>query len=433
MSIFNFRRLNNGPDKQKQAVSVSDSHGLAELLALSDAINGTNVTPDSALRLPVFLACVQVISQSLAMLPINIFERSETDGLTSRKSLKDHDLYKVLSLKPNDFQSPFEFKLQMTFNAAHMGNAYAHITRLGNRIIQLVPLKPGAVTVKQRSDYSLEYTVSHVDGVTGLPNKTIYEGSDIFHLRGLLNRNGYEAESPVKIGRNSIAASTVMEDFARKYFNGNARARGAFRTPGETTLGDEAFERLKGELSAAADSDTLMLLENGLEYIKLDYSARESQFNDTRKDQRIEVCRLFRIPPHMVHILDNATFSNIEHQSRDFVDYTLMPWLQSWEGAIRTQLLDPLEESIYPKISAQAFLRGDNQTRSAFYQSAVQGPWMTANEARNLEDMDEIEGGNDLLQPLNMAPAGDDPDENAEPNPDNDAGDGIDPPVIDDE
>ena len=425
MSKWNLRRLSVVPERVKQAGA-----SLFELTQHGEAGGGKRVTPERALELPVFLACVQVISQSLAMLPIRIMERTETDGRISRDVLRDDDLYKVLALQPNAFQSPYEFKLQMTYNAAHTGNAYAHITRVGNRVIQLVPLKPGTVEVKQLADYTLEYVVTRTEGTQ--TTRTTYTNKDIFHLRGHLNSNGWLAESPVELGKKSILASLIMEEFASNFFKGRSRARGAFRTPGETTLNDDAFKRLKDQLDAALDTDTTPLLENGLEYLRLDYSAREAQFAETRKDQRIEICRLFRIPPHMVHILDNATFSNIEHQSRDFVDYTLMPWLQAWEGAIRTQLLDPQEESIYPKISAQAFLRGDNQTRAAFYQSAVQGPWMTANEARNHEDMDEIEGADELLQPLNMTPVGQDP--NADQSTDDNAGNNNgDTPVVDDE
>ena len=387
--------------------SAANSQELEQLLLsmYSLANNGLTVTPSGALKVPEVLGCINVLAQSMSMLPLNIYERTDS----GRTKLKTDPVYKVMGQKPNEYQSPLEFKRMMTFNCAWQGNSYAKKVMLRGKLIYLWPLPNASVEPKLQDDWSIKYKI-HPDP----NNKHVYETldqSEVLHLRGPICPKGWISESPVEICKNAIATMIAIDNFSGKYFNGGAKAKGAFRLPTMDALGDEAFERLKATLNESANSDVIPLLEQGLEWVKMDYSARDSLLGELQDAQVNKICRVWRIQPHMIQSLKNATFSNIEHQSREFVDHTLMPWIGLWESAMKMQLMDPYNDDIYPKISAQALLRGDNATRASVYQTATQSPYMTPNEARALEDMDDIEGGDELLRPLNMGSAKDQNDE----------------------
>jgi HK97 family phage portal protein len=387
------------PRRVKSTATTPQEIEAMILAQYTQSLSGISVSPNDAIKVPEVLACINVIAQSFSMLPFHLMQKKDE----SREKVTDSPVYKVLGQKPNGFQSPLEFRRTMTFNAAWQGNAYAHAQKLGGRLLQLVPIANSRVTPKLQDDYSIEY---HIKGTSGQPNTDkVYTEDEIFHLRGPICPAGWLSDSPIVVGREPIATMIAMDRYAGKLFLKESMARGAFKLPQMESLSDEEFDRLKASLNASTESGEIPLLEQGLEYLKMDYSARESQFSEMASQQINKLCRLWRIQPHMIQSLKDATFSNIEHQSREFVDHTLMPWIQLWESAIKMQLMDPAREDTYPKFSVQALLRGDNATRAAFYQSAVGGPWMAPNEARQFEDMNSVEGGDELLKPLNMTGA----------------------------
>ena len=393
------------PRRVKETATTPQELEAMILSQYSQSISGINVSASDAIKVPEVLACINVIAQSFSMLPFHLMKKQAE----SRENVTNSPIYRVLGQKPNGFQSPLEFRRTMTFNAAWQGNAYAHAQKLGGRLLQLVPIANSRVTPKLQDDYSIEY---HIKGTGGQPNTDkVYTEDEIFHLRGPICPAGWLSDSPVVVGREAIATMIAMDRFSGKLFLKESMARGAFKLPQMESLYDEEFDRLKLSLNESTESGQIPLLEQGLEYLKMDYSARESQFSEMSSQQVNKICRLFRIQPHMIQALKDATFSNIEHQSREFVDHTLMPWVQLWESAIKMQLMDPTRDDMYPKFSVQALLRGDNATRAAFYQSAVGGPWMAPNEARAFEDMNSMDGGDDLLKPLNMTDAANETDE----------------------
>ena len=387
--------------KSEAPTSASTPQQLEALLRASvlATANGITVNHELALRVPEVLACINVLAQSMSMLPLHMYRTTAT----GREKISDHPVYKTLGRKPNPLQSPLEFRRVMTFRAAWRGNAYAYVTRLGGRVLQVVPIS-APVTPRVLDNYTMEYEVQLPKG-----DRRVLKQSEVFHLRGPVCLDGAVACSPVELGRDAIATMVAIERFAGRYFSKGAQAKGAFRLPAGGALKDSEFDRLKSELNAAASGDVIPLLEQGLEWVAMDYSARDSLLDSMQAAQILKICRIWRIQPHMVQEMKAATFSNIEHQSREFVDHTLMPWIRLWESAIQMQLIeDDSDDAPYPKISAQALLRGDNKTRSEMYRSAVGGPYMTPNEARGLEEMDVIEGGNELLRPMNMGEADED-------------------------
>ena len=388
--------------EQKAAPTIASTPRDIERLILSMyavASNGLNVTPGNALKVPEVLACINVIAQSMSMLPFSVLEKTET----GRQKRKDIDIYRVLGQKPNAYQSAVEFRRTMTFNAAWRGNSYAKIVRTRKRLLELWPIPNDSIRPILNDDWSITYEIRGAN--TGAIE--YLSQSEVFHLRGPICPQGWLSESPIELAKDAIGTMIAIDRFSGKYFNGGAKAKGAFRLPTMESLDDDAFDRLKSTLNEALESDLAPLFEQGLEWVKMDYSARESQLDSILHAQIHKICRIWRIQPHMIQELADATFSNIEHQSREFVDHTLMPWIQLWESAVKTQLMDPTNDDVYPKISAQALLRGDNATRAAFYTAAVGGPWMSPDEAREYEDMDVIDGGDDLLRPMNMTAAND--------------------------
>lgn len=383
--------------KSSSPTEASTPQQLEALLRASvlAAANGITVTPELSLKVPEVLACINVLAQSMSMLPLHMYRSTET----GREKVTDHPVYRTLGRKPNRLQSPLEFRRVMTFRAAWRGNAYAHVTRLRGRVLQVIPI---SVPVKPRvlDDYTMEYELQLPGGV-----RRVMSQSEVFHLRGPICMDGAISCSPVELGRDAIATMIAIERFAGRYFSKGAQAKGAFRLPSGGALQDNEFDRLKTELNAAASGDVIPLLEQGLEWVAMDYNARESLLDAMQDAQVLKICRIWRIQPHMIQSMKAATFSNIEHQSREFVDHTLMPWIRLWESAIQMQLIEDDDNAPYTRISAQALLRGDNKTRSEMFSSAVGGPYMTPNEARGLEEMDDIEGGDELLRPLNMGEA----------------------------
>lgn len=381
--------------------------------AVRQSASGITVTPETALQCSAVFACVQVLAQSIGQLPMHMYERAGDE----KKRAEAHPLHALLHDQPNDYQSAVEFRETLQANAALYGNGYAYISRLNGRPIELHPLHSAAVRVERMSDLSLRY---HVTGESG--QVTIYSAEQIFHLRGF-SRTGWLGESPIKHAREAIALSLAAEQFGALFFRNGAKSKGAFRLP-EGALDDASFKRLKDQLNEVASGENAHktpLLERGIEWVAMDHSAKDSQLTELRNHQVIEIARVFRIPPHIIQHLEKSSFNNIEHQSREFVLHTLMPWVRRWEGAVQRQLVQE-KKRYFAEFSLQNFLRGDNKSRAEFFAKATGGPWMTVNEARALENLRGVEGGDELLQPLNMGGAGDDedadPPEGGEPKPD---------------
>lgn len=382
-----------GPDRAKSM----DSHDLLlTIMGGGDVTASISVTPLKALKVPEVSACINVLAQSISLLPFAVYQNTENGKEKDRKST----IYKVLGQKPNTYQSPIEFFRQMTFNCAWLGNAYARKIILGGKLIGLVPIENSRVKVKLTDSGDVVYEVN--TGTQRSRKVETLSSDEIFHLRGPMCPKGWVSESPVEYAKETIATMIAIGNFSTKYFNGGAKAKAAFSLPSQEMLSDEAFERLRTSIDAAMAGDKPLVLEGGMEVSKLDYSARESLLADITALTVNKLCRIWRIQPHLIQELAKATYSNIEHQSREFVDHTLMPWIRLWESSIKMQLMDPYNDDVYPKLSAQALLRGDNKTRSEFYAKAVGGPWMTANQARALEEMPPVAGGEKLLTPMNM-------------------------------
>ena len=375
--------------------------------------SGIVVNPQTAMQTATVYSCVQVLAQSIGMLPCNLYLKS-TDG--TRRLAENHPVYKLFSEQPNDWQSPLEFLEMMVASLCMRGNAYAWINRdKSNKVVEILPLHPDMVRVNMGNAFQLQYQVTMPDGTF----RTMGAG-ELLHIRGL-TMNGWLGISPIAYARESIGLALAAEKFGSQLFRNGAKMGGVLEHPNK--LGEESYKRLKNSFDEAysgENSHKTALLEEGMKFSKITMTANDSQFLETRKYQRSEIASIYRVPPHMIGDLERATFSNIEQQSLEFVTYTLMPWLTRIEQAIKRDLLLPKERSqFHVKFSVASLLRGDATARSAYYHNGILDGWLTRNEARAAESeignvLNPIEGLDTPLMPLNMTDGTDDPDEAAD-------------------
>lgn len=354
-----------------------------------------SVTSDAAMRLTAVYACVRVLAESVSMLPFVLYTESENGA---KKPNKKHWLYKLLAVRPNSFQNPLEFREMMQGHVSLRGNAYAQIVSNGAGIVtDLIPLHPDRVTVEQLSDTNWRYRVRNMDQTV-----TTFNRGSIFHLRGL-SGDGIMGYNPIQAARESVATGLAAQDYGMRYFENDATPGGWIEYPGQFK-DDDQKRRFREQFQATQTGrhrHKTAVLELGMKYHQISITNQDAQYLETRKFSVAEIARLFRIPPHLIGDLEKATFSNIEQQSLEFVNFTLMPWLVRWEEAIRYAFLEP-EDELNVEFQVTALLRGDAAARAAYYHNGILDGWMVRNEARKAEGLNPIDGLDEPLRPLNM-------------------------------
>ena len=379
---------------------------------------GIIVNPQTAMQSAAVYSCVQVLAQSIAMLPVNLYQKL---GDGSKKIADAHPVFELLHDQPNSYQTSIEFWEMMVASLCLRGNAYAYINRIGNgKIKELLPLHPDMVRVEMAADFTIRYQVTLPDGTF-----RHFSNGELFHIRGL-TLNGWLGISPIAYAREAIGLALATEKFGGQLFRNGAKMGGVLEHPGH--LGEEAYKRLKttfDEAYSGENAHKTAILEEGMKFSKITMTADDSQFLETRKYQRSEIAAIFRVPPHMIGDLERATFSNIEQQSLEFVNFTLMPWLARIEKAIKRDLLLGTDKQKYTaKFNVASLLRGDASSRATYYHNGILDGWMTRNEARQAESelgivLNPIDGLDTPLMPLNMTDGTDDPDaalDTTEPN-----------------
>lgn len=365
--------------------------------------SGVAVDELRAMQTSAVYACVRVLSETVASLPLFLF-RKEKRG--SAKAT-EHPLYEVLHDLPNGEMTSFNFREVMMTSLLLYGNAYARIIRdKAGHVKELWYLKPTQMEVERDSaTKKINYTYSD-----DKDNKSYtYKPEQIFHIVGL-GYDGIKGLSPIDQAREAVGLALATEEYGARFFGNGARPGGVLEHPGAVKDPEKLRESWNKVYQGAKNSNKVAVLEEGMKYHEIGLSPEASQFLETRKYQLNEICRIFRVPPHLVGDLERSTFSNIEHQSIDFVTHTIRPWLVRWEQAIYKSLLNEQERSLYyAKFNVDGLLRGDFATRTQGYATARQNGWMSVNEIRELEEMNPIppeKGGDDYLVNGNMIGAG---------------------------
>ncbi len=371
---------------------------------------GKRVTERSAMQMTAVYSCVRILAEAVAGLPLHFYKYKD-DG--SKEKALDNSLYRLLHDEPNPEMSSFVFRETLMTHLLLWGNAYAQIIRNGKgEIIALYPLMANKMQVDRDENGQLYYIYTRSsDEAKTMEGITVYlSPRDVLHIPGL-GFDGLVGYSPIAMAKNAIGLAMATEEYGAKFFANGAAPSGVLEHPG--TIKDPARlrENWNATFGGSANSGKVAVLEEGMKYTPISISPEQAQFLETRKFQINEIARIFRVPPHMLADLEKSSFSNIEQQSLEFVKYTLDPWVIRWEQSLYRSLLTPEEKKRhFFKFNLEGLLRGDYASRMSGYATARQNGWMSANDIRELENLDRIPaelGGDLYLINGNMLPLGD--------------------------
>lgn len=374
--------------------------------------SGRPVTERSAMQMTAVYSCVRILAEAIAGLPLHVYRQS-SDG--AKVKALDHPLYRLLHDEPNPEMTSFVFRETLMTHLLLWGNAFAQVIRNGrDEVIGLYPLMPNRMTVGRDEAGRLYYEYQRMwNEPTGRFETVTLAARDVLHIPGL-GFDGLVGYSPIAMAKNAIGLAQATEDHGASFFANGAAPGGVLEHPGTIKDPARVRESWQATFGGARNGNKIAVLEEGMKYTPISVSPEQAQFLETRKFQINEIARIFRIPPHMIGDLEKSSFSNIEQQSLEFVKYTLDPWVIRWEQAITKTLLSPCEKpGVYVKFNVEGLLRGDYQSRMEGYAVARQNGWMSANDIRELENLDKIpaEAGGDLylvngnMLPLSLAGA----------------------------
>ena len=307
--------------------------------------SGKSVNERSAMQMTAVYACVRILSESIAGLPVHLYQYK--DGGSKEKAL-EHPLYKILHDEPNPEMTSFVFRETLMTHLLLWGNAYAQIIRNGKgQVVGLYPLMPNRMSVDRDEHGHLyyQYQMQDSDAPTMKNGTVMLKPSDILHVPGL-GFDGLVGYSPIAMAKNAIGMAIACEEYGAKFFANGATPGGLLEFPG-TVKNPDAIRKSWNKGFSGSNSHKIAILEEGMKYTPISISPEQAQFLETRKFQIDEIARIFRVPPHMVGDLEKSSFSNIEQQSLEFVKYTLEPWIVRWEQALNRALLSDSEKAAY--------------------------------------------------------------------------------------
>jgi len=389
----------------------NSTSGSAYRFFMGSSTSGKRVNERSAMQMTAVYSCVRILSEAVAGLPLHLYQYTDK---SSKEKAVENLLYFLLHDEPNTEMTSFVFRETLMTHLLLWGNAYSQIIRNGKgEVVGLYPLMPDRMTVNrdEKGQLYYEYMVSSDDAKTLKDGTVRLSPYDVLHIPGL-GFDGLVGYSPIAMAKNAIGLAIAAEEYGSKFYANGATPSGILEYPGTVKEPDKVRESWNAGFGGSSNAHKIAVLEEGMKYTPISISPNEAQFLETRKFQINEIARIFRVPPHMVGDLEKSSFSNIEQQSLEFVKYTLEPWLVRWEQAMQRALIPQDDKSKYfIKFNVDGLLRGDYQSRMQGYATARQNGWMSANDIRELENLDRIpaEDGGDLylingnMMPLSMS------------------------------
>lgn len=360
--------------------------------------SGKPVNERTAMQTTAVYACVRILAEAVASLPIHVYEYQDDGG---KKLVHDHPLYYLLHDEPNPEMTSFVFRETLMSHLLIWGNAYAQIIRDGaGRVLGLYPLLPDKMDVQRDDRGNIYYVYSRNSDENPMFKEygdIRLKAEDVLHIPGL-GFDGLIGYSPIAMAKNAVGMTLACEEYGASFFANGANPGGVLEHPGVLKDPSKVRESWNSVYRGVNNAHKIAVLEEGMKYQQIGIPPEEAQFLETRKFQINEIARLYRIPPHMVGDLDKSSFSNIEQQSLEFVKYTLDPWVIRWEQSLQRSLLLPGEKGKYfIKLNVDGLLRGDYQSRMNGYAVGRQNGWFSANDIREMENMNPIpdeQGGN---------------------------------------
>ncbi len=374
------------------------SDDLLDVLSAPQSASGKAVTATTAMRVAAVYACVRILSETVAALPFNLYKKN---GENNREVASQHPLQMLLHSLPNEEMTAMDFRTQLMAALQLRGNAFSEVERdRAGRVRGVWPIDPDKVWVgRAKKTQRLTFEI-HDKDLRSLPAERIWR------IAGL-STNGIVGLSPIRQAREGIGLALALEEHGARLFANGARPGGVLELEGK--LSDEAYKRMRENWNkrhqGGANAHRVAILEENAKWHQISMTAEDAQFLESRKYQRSEIASIFGVPPHMIADLEKATFSNIEHQSIQFVVYSLLPWLKRIEQSIFRDLLSSTErQQYYAEHSVEGLLRGDSKSRSEFYRNLFNAGAISINDMRRLENMNSIEGGDQHWLQLGMAP-----------------------------
>lgn len=370
-----------------------------DMLRGSNTASGAIVTEASAMRVAAAWRCVNIIAGSIGSLPLDLIQRMGEDV---RQPAVGHPLRRILTVKPNPWQTPSEFRRMMQANLLLRGNGYARKVMVGKQVAALIPLHPDRVHAEQLNSLEMRYKVSGTNGSTiELTQK------DMLHLRGM-SLDGVTGMSVLSNMRESLGLALQTEQAGARLFKNGMLSGGVIEHPGK--LSEQGAKNLMASLDerngGAENAGKWILSEEGMKFNPVSLSAEDAQWLGARDFQRYDIAMFFGVPPHMIGATEKSTSwgSGIESQGIGFVTYTLNDWIKTWEETIKRDLLQETEwESLDARFNVNGLLRGDAKGRWEGYVKGLQWGVYSPNEIRALEDQNPRDGGDIYYDPPNTA------------------------------
>tara|TARA_R110002012_G_scaffold55154_2_gene140975 strand:- start:16580 stop:17800 length:1221 start_codon:yes stop_codon:yes gene_type:complete len=369
-------------------------NGFYEAMA---SVNGNNagvaVSDETALNFTAVWAAIRILSESVAQLPLSIYE---SDKLGNKSQAYNHQLYNLIHRKPNANMTTYTFIQKCMIDLLMRGNSFVYINRNGaGRPTELIPLDVTKVKLVE-NDGAIYYE---------LQEGGVVDSYDILHFK-VMSKDGLIGMSPIDVGASAIGYGIALERYGNSFFSNGAKVSGVLST--DRHLSDEAINRLrvsfKENYSSIKDANKTMVLEEGLKFQQISLSNEASQFLKSREFSISEICRLFNLPPHLLRDLTKSSFNNISEQSREFVQYSLMPYIVMMESEMNCKLFRSTEVGkVTTKFVVNALLRGTPKDRAEYYRTMLNIGAMSIDEIRQYEELPTIEGGENHFMQLNMS------------------------------
>ena len=349
---------------------------------------GANVNERSAMQMTAVYACVRVLAESIASLPLHVFKK---DSEGNQEKAEDHSLFFLLHDEPNPEMTSYIFRETLMTHLLLFGNAYAQILRNGRGdVLGLYPLMPNKMTVERDDNGSLFYRYQrhNEEPPTMDGNTVILTPRDVLHIPGL-SYDGLVGLSPIAACRNAVGAGLSADEYSSRYYANGAAPMGVLEHPGVIKQPEKLRDSWNEAFGGTRNAGKVAILEEGLKFTPISISPVDSQLLETRKFTVEEICRIFRVPPHLVQDLTKTSYNSAEQMSQEFVYYTLLPWCVRIEQAMMRSLLNPQERRQYDiRFNLDGLLRGSYESRMRGYQTAVNTGIFSINDCRKLENMD---------------------------------------------
>ena len=359
----------------------------------SQAGSGIIVSENTAMTYSAVWQACRILSESVAQLPMYIMEKEKNGDKLIRS---DHSLYRLIHDEPNPYMTQFNWTQKCMYDLCVNGNSYVQIIRdQQGKPIELMPLDHQKITIKV-----MEGVLYYNDAASG---QTI-DMYDMLHFK-TMSKDGIVGLSPIDTLANTISNGLGLLEFSNSYFRNGAKVSGVLQT--DASLSTESVDRLRNSFnmnySSIGDSNKTLVLEEGLKFNAISLSNEASQFLSSREFSIAEIARCFSVPPHLLRDLSKSSFSNIQEQSREFVQFSLMPYIRIFESEMTRKLFTNGDKGkMFVEINTNSLLRGNPQERAEFYRTMLNIGALSVNEIRRKENMNSVPEGDNLFMQMNM-------------------------------